>query len=175
MKAMGLQGRIIGVDIEIRPHNRRAIEAHDLAPYITLIEGDAVSPDVVARVAEAVRPTDKVMVILDSCHTKAHVAKELAAYHHFVTPGSYLLAEDGIMSEVADTPRGTPDWTWDNPTQAVKEFAATHPGFEIGPPPWRFNESALDKVITGWPGGWLRRTTAASGASSGAAVGGESR
>lgn len=156
-KAMGTAGRVVGVDIEIRPHNRRAIEAHELAPIITLVEGDSVAPDVVRRAGACVRPGDKVMVILDSHHAKAHVAAELEAYAPLITPGSYLVATDGIMSLVHDTPRGRPEWISDNPSEAAIEFAARHPEFTLEEPSWRFNESGLDRTITAWPSAWLKR------------------
>lgn len=156
-RAMGTQGRVVGVDIEIRPQNRKALEEHELASYITLVEGDSASPQIVARVAGLVRPGDKVMVILDSSHAKAHVANELEAYAPLVSPGSYIVATDGIMGLVHDTPRGRPEWDHDNPTQAASEFAARHPEFVLEEPKWRFNESELDRAITAWPGAWLKR------------------
>jgi cephalosporin hydroxylase len=156
-KAMGIRGRVVGIDIEIRPHNRAAIEAHELAEYISLLEGDSASSEVVARARELVRPGDTVMVILDSSHAKAHVLKELDAYAPLVSPGSYIVATDGIMGHVHDTPRGKPEWNCDNPTQAAHEFAARHPEFILEEPKWRFNESDLDRPITAWPGAWLRR------------------
>jgi cephalosporin hydroxylase len=156
-KAMGTQGRVVGVDIEIRPHNRKAIEAHELSPYITLVEGDSVAGDIVARAATSIRPGDKVLVILDSNHTKAHVAKELVAYAPLVTVGSYIVATDGIMGLVHDVPLGKAEWVDDNPTQAAAEFAAVRPEFVLEEPKWHFNESDLDKSITGWPGAWLKR------------------
>lgn len=157
-KAMGKKGRVVGVDIEIRPHNRAAIEAHELAEYITLVEGDSVAPEVVAKAAAAVKPGDKVLVVLDSCHTRDHVRKELEAYHHLVTPGSYIVATDGVMQWVYDTPLGKPEWIEDNPSTAAIEFAKANPQFVLEQPAWRFNESELDKVITGWPSAWLKRT-----------------
>ena len=156
-KAMGSDGRVVGVDIEIRPQNRRAIEDHQLASYIALVEGDSVAPEVVKRAQGFIRAGDKVMVILDSSHTKAHVAKELEAYAPLVSRGSYLVATDGIMGLVHDTPRGKPEWTSDNPTEAAREFAARRPDFVLEEPKWRFNESELDRTITAWPGAWLRR------------------
>jgi cephalosporin hydroxylase/nucleoside-diphosphate-sugar epimerase len=156
-KAMGSQGRVLGVDIEIRPQNRKAIEDYELASYISLVEGDSTEPDVVKRAGEFIRPGDKVMVILDSNHAKDHVAKELRAYAPLVSPGSYIVATDGIMGLVHDTPRGTPEWESDNPTQAATEFAARHPEFILEEPKWRFNESGLNRTITAWPGAWLKR------------------
>ncbi len=157
MKAMGKGRRVVGVDIEIRPHNRKAIEAHELAPMIKLVEGDSVAPGIVRQAAEDIRPGDTVLVILDSNHTREHVAAELEAYHALVTPGSYIVATDGIMRDVRDVPRGSPDWLMDNPAQAAEDFAARHPEFVIESPAWRFNESELDRNITAWPSAWLKK------------------
>ncbi len=157
MKAMGHGRVVVGVDIEIRPHNRSAIEAHELFPMIKLIEGDSTASAIVAQAASHVKPGDKVLVILDSNHSYAHVLKELEAYHHLVTPGSYIVATDGIMRDLADAPRGDPSWTRDNPAQAAHDFVKKHPDFAIEQPKWRFNESPLDQVITGWPDAWIRR------------------
>ncbi len=157
MKAIGKGRRVVGVDVEIRPHNRKAIELHELAPYITLIEGDSVAPETVAKVGANLRPDDVVMVVLDSNHSRTHVAAELEAYHRFVTHGSYILATDGIMHLVHDAPLGKPEWAHDNPAQAAADFAAMHPDFVIDTPAWQFSESNLDKNITAWPNAWLRR------------------
>jgi cephalosporin hydroxylase len=157
MKAMGHGRVVVGVDIEIRPHNRRAIEAHELFPMIRLVEGDSAAPDIVAQAAREIRPGDKVLVILDSNHSRDHVRRELEAYHALVTPGSWIIATDGLMQDLHDAPRGDPSWRTDNPAQAAREFAAAHPEFSLEPPPWRFNESPLSKPITGWPDAWLRR------------------
>ena len=92
LKAMAVPGRVIGIDILIRPPNRKALEAHALAPMITLIQGDSVADSTVAKVKSSIRPAEKVLVILDSCHTKEHVTKELSAYCELVTPGSYIVA-----------------------------------------------------------------------------------
>jgi cephalosporin hydroxylase len=155
-EALG-KGRVVGIDIEIRPHNRRAIEAHELAHRITLVEGSSTDREVVARVRQLVKPGESVLVLLDSNHTKQHVEAELAAYHEMVTPGSYIVATDGIMRDLHDVPRGNPDWTWDNPSAAAEEFAAAHPEFVLEQPPWPFNESELARNITHWPQAWLRR------------------
>jgi cephalosporin hydroxylase len=151
------KGRVVGVDIEIRPHNRAAIEAHELFPFITLIEGGSTDANVVERVKSLVRPGEVVLVILDSNHTKQHVLDELAAYHDLVSPGSYIVATDGVMREVHDVPRGQPDWKWNHPEAAAAEFAAAHPEFVLEQPEWPFNESDLRSNVTHWPGAWLRR------------------
>ena len=157
MKAMGKGRRVVGVDIEIRPYNRKAIEAHELAPMIRLVEGDSVAPEIVRRAAEDIRPGDTVLVILDSNHSREHVAAELEAYHALVTAGSYIVATDGIMRDVHDVPRGVPGWITDNPAQAAEDFAARHPEFTVESPAWRFNESQLDRNITAWPSAWLKK------------------
>lgn len=156
LKAMG-KGRVIGIDIEIRPHNRKAIEAHELAGYISLVEGSSTAPDVVAEVKGMVSPEETVLVFLDSNHAKRHVADELEAYHDLVTPGSYIVATDGSMKDLYDVPRGSQDWEWDHPAAAAEEFALRHPGFVLDQPEWPFNESKLTESITHWPGAWLRK------------------
>lgn len=155
-KAMG-RGRVVGVDIEIRPHNRRAIETHELFPLITLVEGSSIAPEIVAQVRAQIRSGESVLIILDSNHTKQHVQQELEAYHALVTPGSYLVATDGSMRELYDVPRGKPEWRWDNPAAAASEFAQQHPEFVLEQPAWPFNESELSENITHWPDAWLRR------------------
>jgi len=157
LKGMGIDGHVIGVDIEIRPHNRLAIEEHEMFSYITLLEGSSTDLAIVDQVKALVKPDDKVMVILDSNHTKKHVADELEAYYDLVTPGSYIVATDGIMEDLHDVPRGDADWVWDHPTDAAKEFAEEHPEFVVEQPKWPFNESELAENITHWPGAWLRR------------------
>ena len=155
-RVMG-RGRIIGVDIEIRPHNRKAIEAHELASCLTLIEGSSVDPGVVSRVKSLIKPGETVLVILDSNHTKQHVQNELEAYHSLVTPGSYIVATDGSMKDLHDVPRGNKEWIWDHPTAAALEFSQRNTSFVLEQPAWPFNESTLSKNITHWPGAWLRR------------------
>ena len=151
------RGRVIGVDLTIRPPNRKAIETHELAHRITLVEGDSVHPAVVRRVAEMIRPGESVLVILDSNHSRQHVFRELEAYGPLVTPGSYIVATDGVMQEVCDSPRGRPEWNWDNPTAAASQFASQHPEFALEAPSGSFSESNLREPVTHWPGGWLRR------------------
>jgi cephalosporin hydroxylase len=156
LRAMG-KGRVVGVDIEIRPHNRVAIETHELADAITLIEGSSTDAATVERVRTHVKRGEKVFVLLDSNHTKAHVAAELECYSPLVSAGSYIVATDAVMEEVHDTPRGSPEWAHDNPAAAVREFIAKHPEFELEVPNLVFNETATSLVLTHWPSAYLRR------------------
>lgn len=154
--AMGA-GRVLGIDIEIRPHNRAAIEAHPLFGRIELIEGSSTAPEVVARAGEIAAGHERVMVVLDSDHSRAHVAAELAAYAPMVTPGCYIVATDGVMREVADLPRAGAGWASDNPADAAEAFAAANPDFRLEQPPWPFNESTLTRNVTHFPSAYLRR------------------
>ncbi|HUR83167.1 MAG TPA: CmcI family methyltransferase [Thermoanaerobaculia bacterium] len=155
------RGRVIGVDVEIRPHNRAAIEAHPLAPLVTLIEGSSVDPEIVATVKAQVQPAEKVLLMLDSNHTAAHVLAELEAYAPLVGPGSYVLCMDGGGMELAArSARGAAqNWRTDNPNAAAREFARTHPEFVLEQPPFLFNESAIAEWRTAFRGGVLRRVT----------------
>ena len=151
------KGRVIGVDIEIRAHNRAEIEKHPLSGYITLIEGDSTAPETLNQVRSLVTPGDKVMVVLDSDHSRQHVINELNAYRDLVTPGAYLVATDGIVRDLADVPRGEEYLRAGSPTEAVAEFIKANPDFALKPPDWQFNESQITDWITHWPDAWLLR------------------
>lgn len=151
------RGRVIGIDLEIRPHNRRAIEQHILAPYITLIEGSSIADDVVAQVAREVKAGETVLVLLDSNHSRDHVRAELEKYAPLVTVGSYIVATDGLMALLGNAPRTRPDWSWNNPRDAAREFVAAHPDFAIEEPPFPFNEGVVRDRVTHWPEAFIRR------------------
>ena len=155
-RALG-KGRVIGVDLHIDGSTRAAIGKHELAPFISLVEGDSASPEIVGRVGGMIRSGESVLVILDSGHTKHHVARELECYSRFVTPGSYIIATDGVMRDLADVPGGQPEWVTDNPGAAADEFAARHPEFRQQQPAWLFHDGELSENVTYWPGAWLER------------------
>ena len=155
-KAMS-KGRVVGIDIEIRPHNRQAIEAHELASFITLIEGSSTDPRVVQNVNALVGVEEKTLVLLDSNHTKEHVLGELQAYAPLVSKNSYIVAMDGIMEKVAGAPRTQPDWTWNNPRQAALEFVKENPNFVIEEPAFKFNEGDVTGRVTYWPDAFIKR------------------
>lgn len=156
-KAADLPTRIVGVDIEIRPHNRSAIEAHPLYDRISLIEGGSTAAETLDQVAEHVRSDDRVLVILDSNHSRDHVLSELRAYAKWVSVDSYVVSTDGVMKQLAGLPRAEADWDENNPVNANEIFVAENPDFEIVEPKWPFNESTLDFRVTHWPKCWLRR------------------
>lgn len=153
-------GRVIGVDVEIRPHNRAAMEAHELYPWITMIEGDSKAPETVAKVGSLIGRDETVLVLLDSCHDRDHVLQELDAYADLVSIGSYIVACDGIQQDLVGAPRSKPDWKINNPSVAAQEYADAHPEFVIETPPFRFNEGSVDRPVTYWPSAWLKRVAA---------------
>jgi cephalosporin hydroxylase len=153
------KGRVIGVDISIRPHNRAAIQAHPLSRYISIIEGSSTDPDVINLIREDVGSAESVMVILDSNHSYAHVAGELRAYAPLVTRGSYLVVQDGIMTDLADVPGGRQTWLVDSPAGALRDFLLEHSEFSPEVPSRVFNESAITELVTYWPNGWLKKHT----------------
>ncbi len=155
-KAMDV-GRVVGVDIEIRPQNRAAIEEHELFPLITLIEGSSVDTTILEQVESLIRPEDRVMVVLDSNHSKEHVLAELDAYAPYVSQGSYIVATDGVMEWLTEVPGVPQTWTDDNPKKAVEEWLPNHSEFVLEEhPPIGFNEGWITERITHWPSAYLR-------------------
>jgi cephalosporin hydroxylase len=143
---------VLGVDIDIRAHNRTAIEAHPLARRIVMLEGSSVAAEIVAEVRARARGKERVLVCLDSDHTHDHVLAELDAYAGLTSVGSYCVVFDTIIE---DLPEGSfPDRPWDkgnNPKTAVRAWLEHHSEFEIDK---RMNEKLL---ITVAPDGFLRR------------------
>lgn len=144
--------KVIGVDIDIREHNRAAIEAHPLANRIQMIQGSSIAADTVARVKAAAAGFERVLVCLDSMHTHEHVLAELEAYAPLVSVGSYCCVFDSF---VEDMPPGFfKDRPWDvgnNPKTAVHAYLKAHPEFEI-------DRSVQHKLlVTAAPDGYLKR------------------
>lgn len=144
--------RVLGIDIDIRAHNRDAIEAHPMSSRISMIQGSSIAPEVIAQVKEAARGYQRILVSLDSNHTHDHVLAELEAYAPLTSVGSYCVAFDTVVEDMpADM---FPDRPWgpgDNPKTAVWEYLKTHPEFEI-------DRSIQNKLlITVAPDGFLKR------------------
>lgn len=148
------KGHVIGIDVEIRPHNRANIEAHPMKKRITLIEGSSVAPETVAQAQKLVAGAKTVLVLLDSNHSAAHVAEEIKLYGPLVTEGSYLVVMDGAQGHVADIPRGKAEWLQDNPLTAIRAFLANNPDYAMDPHYTRMH-------VTSNPEGYLRKLTAA--------------
>ncbi len=143
---------VIGIDIDIRSHNKVAIEAHPLSSYIQMIQGSSIDPSIVSQIKEAAKGFDKVLVFLDSMHTHSHVLAELDAYAPLVSQGSYCVVFDTF---VEDMPPGFfANRPWDvsnNPKTAVSHWLQMHPEFEAVPD-WQEK-----LMVTVAPDGFLRR------------------
>lgn len=145
--------KVIGIDIDIRAHNRGRIEAHPLASLVTLIEGSSVEASTLASVREQLDPTDRVMVILDSNHTHDHVLQELQLYAPLVTVGQYLIVADTVIELIpAQTHRPRPWGPGNNPLTAVRTFLMKNHDFSL--------DAELDSkmILSCNPSGFLRRT-----------------
>ena len=124
--------RVVGIDIDIRPHNREAIEAHPLASRIDLIQGSSVADEIVTEIRGRAEGAGRVMVCLDSNHTHEHVLAELQAYAPLTSVGSYCVVFDTIVEALpADMSSDRPWAPGDNPKTAVWEYLKSHPEFEI--------------------------------------------
>jgi cephalosporin hydroxylase len=146
--------KVVGVDIDIRPHNRKALDEHPLRFKMELIEGSSIDPEIIQQVRSHADGVDRVLVSLDSNHTHEHVLAELNAYADLVSVGSYCIVFD---TAIEDLPAGSfPDRPWDvgnNPKTAVHEWLKTHPEFEI--------DKVIDNklLISVAPDGYLKRIT----------------
>jgi cephalosporin hydroxylase len=144
--------KVLGIDIDIRKHNREAIEAHPMASRIQMIQGSSVAPEIIDQVRTIAQDYQRILVCLDSNHTHEHVLAELEAYAPLTSVGSYCVVFDTI---VEDMPKEMfPDRPWgpgDNPKTAVWEYLKSHSEFEI-------DKSIQNKLlITVAPDGYLKR------------------
>ncbi|WP_072393212.1 CmcI family methyltransferase [Hyphomicrobium sp. CS1GBMeth3] len=148
------KGRVIGVDIDIRAHNRDSIEAHPLASRITLIEGPSTAPEMLAKVTAQIPDGASVMVVLDSDHSRDHVLAELRAYAPLVTEGQYLVVADTLLgrgdASQAPTKRSRVLYPGDEPYAALNAYLEETDRFEI--------DAALNGklVLSSSPGGYLK-------------------
>ena len=148
------EAEVLGIDIDIRSHNRRAIEEHPMARRISMIEGSSVDPLVADQVRERAESADRVLVCLDSNHTHEHVLAELEVYAPLVTIDSYCVVFDTVIEQLSE--RAYPDRTWgpgNNPMTAVRDYLDQHPEFQI--------DHVIDAklALSSLPNGYLRRVS----------------
>lgn len=143
---------VLGIDIDIRTHNRKAIEEHPLFKHITMIEGSSTAPDIIAQVHEKTKGKKRILVCMDSNHTHEHVLAELQAYAPLTSVGSYCVVFDTFVEDVpADVFHNRPWHPGNSPKSAVHEYLKTHPEFEI-------DKNIQNKLmITLVPDGYLKR------------------
>jgi len=146
------EGHVVAVDIDIRAHNRMAIESHPLAHRIRLIEGGSVDPATLAQVRDEIGEAARVMVVLDSNHTHEHVLQELRCYSPMVTAGQFIVVADTMVERLPPQKHRPRPWgPGDNPATAVTQFLAETSDFEPDP----FVNGKL--LMSSSPGGYLRR------------------
>lgn len=145
-------GNILGVDIDIREHNRKEIESHPMYKRIDMIQGSSIAPDIIEKVKACAEGKERILVVLDSNHTHEHVLAELEAYASLVSVGSYCVVFDTVVEDMPEN--DFPDRPWgpgDNPKTAVWKYLKTHPEYEI-------DKSIQNKLqITVAPDGYLKR------------------
>jgi len=144
-------GKVLGIDIDIRAHNKKAIEAHPMSKKITMYEGSSIDKNMIDRVHEFAKKGKKIMVFLDSMHSHEHVLEELKAYAELTSVGSYCVVFDTLIE---DMPKGFYDRPWDkgdNPKTAVWEFLAESDNFVI-------DKNIDNKILVSVaPDGYLKR------------------
>jgi cephalosporin hydroxylase len=143
-------GRVLGIDIDIREHNRAVIESHRYSPRIKLCQASSTSSEAIEFIKLHFTEDDTVLVILDSNHSQEHVSEELELYSPFVSSGSFIIAMDGALGYVGDVPGQTPEAFSNNPLPAIQDFLKTHSEFKV--------ESIFDDLgVTSSPSGALRK------------------
>lgn len=144
--------KVIGVDIDIREHNRKAIEQHPMASRIEMIQGSSIAPEIIQQVKNLAQGYQKILVCLDSNHTHDHVLAELEAYATMVSLNSYCIVYDGVVEDVpAELSKDRPWGPGNNPKTAVGEFLQNSTKFEV-------DKMREDKIlITVAPDGYLKR------------------
>ena len=144
--------KVLGIDIDIRAHNRAAIEAHPMSSRIQMLQGSSIAPDMIEQVQQMAKDYERILVCLDSNHTHDHVLAELDAYAPLTSVGSYCVVFDTLIEDMpADMFPGRPWGPGDNPKTAVWEYLKSHPEFEI-------DKTIQHKLlITVAPDGYLKR------------------
>jgi cephalosporin hydroxylase len=151
LELMG-HGEVVGIDIDIRQHNRQAIEEHPMFKRITLLEGSSLSDVIAQQVYDLCKNKKKILVVLDSNHTHEHVIKELQLYAHLTTVNSYCVVFDTIVEDLPKDYFENRPWNkGDNPKTAVWEFLKSHDEFEID------KQMQNKLLITVAPDGFLKR------------------
>jgi cephalosporin hydroxylase len=144
------KGKVIGIDIEIREHNKKVIESHSLFKRIELIEGSSTSQKTIDELKKIIPSNSKILVCLDSDHTKYHVLQELKLYQQFVNPGSYIVVFDTNTSDLAELGACDEKYINNSPKEAVEEFLTENNDFII-------DEHYNKLFISYSPNGFLRR------------------
>jgi cephalosporin hydroxylase len=151
LELLGENGQVLGLDIDIREHNRIEIEKHQMFKRITMIQGSSIAPEIAQKVYDFAQGKQRILVVLDSNHTHDHVLAELQLYSHLVTKGSYLVVFDTVVEDMPEDFFGDRPWgKGNNPKTAVWEFLKTSDRFEID------KDMEAKLLITVAPDGYLK-------------------
>lgn len=148
----GIEGEVLGIDIDIRPHNRKAVEEHPLSKRISMIEGSSIDAEIFRQVNEKSKSKKRILICLDSNHTHEHVLAELELYAPLTTVGSYCVVFDTVVEDMPKELSGDRPWgPGNNPKTAVHQYLKGHPEFEI--------DKNIDNklLISVAPDGYLKR------------------
>lgn len=148
----GNEGEVLGIDIDIRAHNRKAIEEHPLSKRISMIEGSSIAPEIIAQVKAKAKGKERILISLDSNHTHDHVLAELEAYAHLTTVGSYCVVFDTMVEDMPREQTGDRPWgPGNNPKTAVRQWIKSHPEFKV--------DKSIDNklLVSVAPEGFLKR------------------
>ena len=144
--------KVIGIDIDIRAHNRKALDEHPMRNRMELVEGSSIAPEIIEQVHELAKGYKRILVFLDSNHTHSHVLAEMEAYAPLVSSGSYCVVYDSVIEDLPESVMEDRPWgKGDNPKTALWKYLEDHDEFEI-------DQSVQDKLlITVAPDGYLKR------------------
>jgi len=158
------KGKVVGIYVDIREPNRKAIESHNLYPLIDLIEGSSIETSTIQKVQALVSNTDTVIVILDSAHDYDHVKQEIELYSSLVSVGSYVVVTDGSQEYLGSTPRAKTDypgyvdsWEVNNPKKAAEDFVLENDNYQLEEPLFPFNEGNINFRVTHWPSAFIKK------------------
>lgn len=144
------KGKVIGIDIDIRDHNRKLIEKHPLIKRVTMIEGNSTDKQVIDKIKKLFKKGDKILVILDSNHTKKHVYTELNVYKDIVTAGSYIVVFDTFIPCLGDL-RSLASFKNNSPMEAVRLFVKRNKDSFV------IDKSYNKFLVSSCPNGFLKR------------------
>ena len=158
LNSMMKKFKVIGVDIDIRKHNRKAIKAHPMYKNIKMYQGSSIDRKIFSKVEKNISKKDKVLVILDSNHSTEHVTSELNSYSKLVTKNYFIVACDGIQKAMHKAARSKSDWYTNNPITAINNFLKNNKNFKTSNNHFIFNESKINKnYVTYWPNAYLKK------------------
>lgn len=150
LEILGNKGKVIGVDIDIRKHNRKLLDKHPLIKGVTMIEGSSIDEKIISQINKLIKRGDKVLVILDSDHRKPHVYAELNAYKNIVSKNSYIVVFDTFMPYLVGLEHALKDFKKNSAMDAVKQFISKNKNFKI-------DKSYNKFFVTSCPNGFLKK------------------